>query len=406
MELNENILLNKPRALRVMNELGLDALMAVTPRNVYYLSGYQSDWLFDAMWVSCAIFSRNEDIPGTLIVHDVELTNLAEAPGWMPNLQVYYARVCDSALPHYVVSEGYKLDPDDARAVELMEQTRPSASEGILSAIKQAVLSLGLGKSCIGIDDVRLRDVLQPDLPQVRFSDAMAAFKNIRIVKTPAEQEIMREGARRNDRALQRAFQAVGENVTWAEVIRNYNLGVVEQDCMPFCVYVGAGPRSTGLRVNSEYLIRRGDQLCFDAMMTYKRYFADIQRTCILGSPSRKLETYWKAVEAGIEAAYDMMRPGVTTGDLRETAIDTVRKSGIPTFRHAFIHGLGLEHLEVPTGHGELTGFLLEEGMIINMDLEVCEIGFGGTMFEETMLITANGAERLTQIPRELIRLN
>src|SRR5262249_8853939 len=102
-----------------MDREGLDALVAVTAKNVYYLSGYQSDWLFDVMWVSCAILPRREDIPPTLIVHGVELTNLAECPSWMPELRVYYARVCDAALPHYVISKGEDLSPDDKTAVKL-----------------------------------------------------------------------------------------------------------------------------------------------------------------------------------------------------------------------------------------------------------------------------------------------
>src|SRR5262249_40918307 len=136
------------------------------------------------------------------------------------------------------------------------------------------------------------------------------------------------------------------------------------------------------------------------------RYFADIQRTCVLGKASTKLETYWDAVKAGVDATYAEMRPGVTTAALREKAINVIRRNGVPEFRHAFIHGLGLEHLEVPTGYGELTGFPLEEGMVINMDIEICEIGFGGTVFEETRLITRDAPERFSEMPRELIRLN
>lgn len=43
--------------------------------------------------------------------------------------------------------------------------------------------------------------------------------------------------------------------------------------------------------------------------------------------------------------------------------------------------------------------------MVINIDLEVHELGFGAVAFEESMLITESGAERLISLPRELIRL-
>ena len=41
--------------------------------------------------------------------------------------------------------------------------------------------------------------------------------------------------------------------------------------------------------------------------------------------------------------------------------------------------------------------------MVLNIDLELHEVGWGGMFFEETMLITKNGAERLYDLERELI---
>ena len=100
------------------------------------------------------------------------------------------------------------------------------------------------------------------------------------------------------------------------------------------------------------------------------------------------------------------MKAGVSTADLRERALKTVRKSGIPTFELAFIHGIGLDHIEIPfVAGGKLGVFALEAGMVINMDMEVHEIGFGGVFFEESMIITPTGAERMYTLPREMIRV-
>jgi hypothetical protein len=43
--------------------------------------------------------------------------------------------------------------------------------------------------------------------------------------------------------------------------------------------------------------------------------------------------------------------------------------------------------------------------MVINIDLEVHELGFGAVAFEESMLVTETGAERLISIPRELLQV-
>ena len=104
--------------------------------------------------------------------------------------------------------------------------------------------------------------------------------------------------------------------------------------------------------------------------------------------------------------AYGRIGPGVSTAVLRQYAIETVRKHGVPDFQVAFIHGLGLDHIEIPfVAGGRLGVFDLQPGMIINMDMEVHEIGFGGVFFEESMLITERGAERLYGLPREMLQV-
>jgi len=237
--------------------------------------------------------------------------------------------------------------------------------------------------------------------------DAGNLFMQIRMVKSPDEIVVMKEAARRNQKAISGAIEAVHVGATWQEVYTAYEVGVVQQGARPFATFNGAGPKSAGAgRPNRDYKINDGDMVCFDCMLKYRRYIGDVQRTVAVGQVPDKLERYWKALKTGIDAGYSSLRPGATTGELRQLVLDTVRKAGVPDFEVAFIHGIGLDHLEVPVfGSGRLGLFTLEKDMIINMDLEIHEIGFGGVFFEESMLITENGAERLYSLPRDMIRV-
>jgi len=69
------MLLNRDRALAVMDEHGLDALVATTPENVHYLSDYgtQHSYNFAPWGISAAVLPRDEDIPPTLMVHEFEV---------------------------------------------------------------------------------------------------------------------------------------------------------------------------------------------------------------------------------------------------------------------------------------------------------------------------------------------
>ena len=397
------MLVNFDRARAKMEEAGLEAMVCVQPINVYYASGYESDWLFDYQWAGCAILPLSENRPATLIVHDVELTNLAEHPSWMPELRVYETQVGDDIFGHYTVDEEAELEESDRKTLALMEATRATASVGVVEAILQA-LSDGSYRR-LGFDDARLASLCAERLAGVQCFDRPELMTMIRAVKTPTELELMREAGRRNKQALSVAIDAADVGVKWSDIRRAWHLSVAEQDCMPWCIYVGAGQKSMGLWHDHDYPIRKGDQLCFDSMLTWQRYFGDMQRTCVMGAPSAKLQRYWNAAFAAAEAVFEAMRPGVNTVDLRKLALEVGKRGGIKGFRHAFMHGLGLEHLELPSASPGLSGFDLEEGMVVNMDMEVCEIGFGGIYYENTLLIGRNGPEYLCDMPRELIHL-
>ncbi len=400
------MLANLERARDRMARSGLDALVCVLPKNVYYFSDYESDWLFDFPWAACAIVPRETSIPATLIVHDVELTNLAERPSWMPELRIYQARVGAEALPHYDVAENVRHTPDDLRTLELIAATSATASDGLVTAVANVLDEHRLSAATLGYDDLRFSQAVQAMRPASRAQDALSLTTDIRMVKTEAELALLTIAAQNNVAALQNTLASVRVGAMWRDIKQRYFVSAVERDCLPFALYVGAGTRSTGIRPNEDYAIESGDQVCFDAMLTYKRYFGDCQRTAAVGNASAKLEKYWNAVRTAASECYEIMAPGISTAMLHDHAVAVVRAHGIPGFRHAFVHGLGLDHLEIPVSSKQFGTFDLEPGMVVNMDLEVCELGFGGVYFEQTMLITSRGAQPLVPGPIELVRLN
>jgi Xaa-Pro dipeptidase len=384
----------------------LDALICVQPKHVYYLSGHHSDWMFDRAWTAAALFPASVSAVPTLVVHDVELTALAERPSWMPGLATYTANVCGQPVPHFSMSEAATLDPLEAQTLRLIERTQPKARAGLLEAVICILDEQLPAAACIGHDDAEFAAALSARRPELRLVDARATMAGIRSVKTSAEIVLMREAAARNQQALETAIGSVSPGCTWAEVHRSWARTACDLDCVPVSLYVGAGRRSMGLHADKNYPVLPGDQLCFDAMLTYERYYGDMQRTCVLGEPDAKLVRAWKALESAAEVAYDALRPGARTDAVRELAISVARRSGLEGFRHAFVHGLGLEHLEHPADARGFEPFTLEAGMVVNMDLELCELGFGGLYFEDTIIVRESGPERLCTMPRSLRIIN
>jgi len=400
------MLLNRSLADEIMEREGLAAIVAVVPNNVYYLSDYESDFLYDVPWVACAILPRDHQIEPCLIVTEIEAAVLVERPSWMPDVRMYYFGIYGGILKVHTFSNDCPVeDPEDAAIAALVHRLEERPYAGVMQAASAALKEKGLTTGAIGFDDVRFSAALGSTLESVTAVDATNLLLEVRMIKTPDEIRVLRDAAQRNAVAIRTAVAAIHDGATWEDVHRAYETSVSAQGARVFATYNGAGRRSAGAgRLKKNYPIQRGDQVCFDAMLKWRRYMGDAQRTAVLGEPSAKLLRYWRAYLVGIEVGYGGLRPGVGTGDLRARTIASVRKAGLPSFELAFTHGIGLDHIEVPfIAGGQLGDFTIRPNMVLNFDMELHEIGWGGLFFEESVLITHDSAERLYDLPRELL---
>ena len=399
------MLLNRERALEIMDREGLDALVAVTANNVYYLSDFETDFLYDVPWVACAILPRDPSIPACLIVTEIEAAVLVQRPTWMPEVKIYFFGIYGGVLKVHTFHDRGSLTGEDRAISDMVAQAERTGYAGIAEAASAAIRERGLSTQRIGLDDTRFAGLLGDTLSKATVVDATNLLLEIRMVKTADEIAILREAARKNQQAMEAAIAAIRDGATWYEVSNAYEVEVARQGARVFASFNGAGLRSAGAaRPDARYPIRPGDQVCFDSMLKWRRYMGDAQRSVVFGEAPARLTRAWGAYAAGIAEAYDTLRPGIATGELRDRTIRTVRANGLPSFELAFSHGIGLDHIEVPfIAGGTLGDFPVQRDMVLNIDMELHEIGWGGLFFEESMLVTATGAERLYTLPRALI---
>lgn len=401
------MLLNKDRALALLQEHNLEALVTVTPPNVYYLSDYDAAEPKDVPWTAAAILPRDPDTEPALILPDLELTLFVERTSWMP-VQAYHFAFDNESIAVFDTSVDEPLDPTDSKINALLSDAIiANGSAGSVRAMARALRRMGLSGARVGFDDVRFGQVVQQTLKNLQPVDAAELLVRIRMVKSADELVLLRRAAEINQGAIEAAIAAAKAGASWPEVPRAWRQSLLAQQARPFSMLGGAGPKGAGpLRSGTAYPIQPGTPIAFDAMLTYRGYFGDLQRTCVIGEPSPKFARYWSALRTGALATYEKLAPGMATATLRACAVDTIRQAGQGQFRIALVHGLGLEHIEIPGAWGgRLHSFVLEPGMVVNIDLEVHELGFGAVAFAESMLITESGAERLISLPRELIQL-
>jgi Xaa-Pro dipeptidase len=96
-------------------------------------------------------------------------------------------------------------------------------------------------------------------------------------------------------------------------------------------------------------------------------------------------------------------RVAVVTGGI---AVEDIRSHGISDYeRHHVGHGIGRECFEFPRLAPGVHA-VLSSGMVLCVETPYYELGWGGMMTEDTVVITENGTTRLTTSSSELIVLN
>jgi len=147
--------------------------------------------------------------------------------------------------------------------------------------------------------------------------------------------------------------------------------------------------------------LKKGDLVRFDGGCGYMGYICDMARTAVLGQPSEKQRKYYNAILKGEQIAMEIAKPGAKPSEIFRAAVQSVREEGIPHYqRHHTGHGIGIEGYDPPL-IGPNVHTPLEEGMILCFETPYYEIGWGGPMIEDIVVI-GNRPRVLTRFSSEL----
>jgi Xaa-Pro aminopeptidase len=278
----------------------------------------------------------------------------------------------------------------------------------VVTAVVSALNDLGLSGSRIGLDEYgmrpEVRDRIRGAYPNVSWDDGYSAFQQIRMVKTAEEQERLGRSVAIAEHALLACVASFREGADEHELLRVYEEDVLGQGgriTFAHILITERGALSNGYA--GERRLRKGDWVRFDVGCAFHDYNSDIARTVAFGEPSEKLQTYYAAILAGETAAFDLLKPGVTAGQLFEAAVEATRAAGIPHYQRNHVgHGIGIEMYDPPiVSPGVET--LVEAGMVLNIETPYYEMGWGGVQVEDTVVVTPSGYRFLTETERGLM---
>ena len=384
---------HRARLNAVMAAEGLEALVATTPENLFYATGFRS--------ISHAIF-RGAELYGVvtprgtgLVVPFIDTAGVAADDIGVDAVRCYGKFFFEYADPPGAVGERVR--------------TWTAAPAGSSADALAAVLAdLGVTKGRIGLDEANLFPAVwhrvEERLAAVTLVPAYQLFRRARTIKGAQEIRALERAANIAEAGIAAVLGMLKPGVTELDAVRVYEEEVVRHGASPYFSVITVGERAALADVYpAPRAIRGGDLVRFDLGCVWQGYRSDISRTAVIGAPTDKQARYYAAALAGERAAIERMRPGARVGEIFDAAVRVTREAGIPHYqRHHVGHGIGLEPYDPPTiNAGNDT--LLEPGMVFCVETPYYEHGWGGVQVEDAVEITPSGARILTPSLAELL---
>lgn len=406
------MLLNRDRALRLMQKHGLDALVATSPENVMYASDYEcsTHWLNKGAQVYAALTPAAAP-PAFLVAPSLELEAIVDGDGvWINDVWLVGAFRRGPAARE-------AMDTVGRRGFDLAQ--RAHHADTAVDALVAALGERGLTRGRIGLDETGMSEPIWAEigrrLPNATVVPASSVWWQIRMVKTPEEIRRLTLACAITEQAMNAAFGLAKPGVSEADVVREYHQQLVARDARPTFAMFGSGAR-TGYPhlLQSTKALEAGDLIRYDIGCTYRYYHSDTARATVLGRPSDLHRKIWDAMVAGEEAAIARVRAGAEPRDIHAAGMKPGLDAGLVDFaRFHCGHGIGISVYDPPlmtAADPTRSIFLmpgvedgLEEGMVINVEVGYYLQGVVGFLCEDTMIVRRDGCELLTHNSKSLI---
>ncbi len=238
-----------------------------------------------------------------------------------------------------------------------------------------------------------------------KLETASNFIRESRIVKDQQEIQFIREACNLTNIGMQVAAQTIRRGVKEKEVAAEveYAMRKKGSDGVAFETIIASGISSAFPHGScSDRTIQEGDLVVVDLGATFKFYRSDMTRTFIAGKASEKQRKIYETVKEAQQIAFETIKPSILAKDVDAAARKVIEAAGFGEyFVHNLGHGVGLEVHEAPTLSPDSKD-ILATGNVVTDEPGIYLPGYGGVRIEDTVLITPDGAEKLTLGPYAL----
>ena len=219
----------------------------------------------------------------------------------------------------------------------------------------------------------------------------------VRVIKTPAEVELMSYSALATDKAIHSGLRARpagghgaaagGEHPGCRDEAGADALDHADVHVGAHATVVHAWPMALALNP--------GEVIHVDFGAVFGGYHTDIARNATVGVPSGEQEKFYRPLSEASQAMLEAIRPGVTAGEVYNVGQRTIEAGGLVYPWGTLGHSIGLsihEGFEIVRGSDRV----LEENMVLNIEPSHIERGAARYHVEDNVLVTTDGARLLS----------
>lgn len=314
-----------------------------------------------------------------------------------------------------------KLEEDQVAENWIQQVEQYFEYPGVKAPLQHVTESLerqGLSRAAIayeGSTAVAVLRQLQALLPNCQWEDVGDLVGTMRLIKDPEELALIRKAAEYSDFMVEEGVRIVQEMGQPSElellrevVSRTTDKMLRELDSIVYMGGIADGLICSGERsafphgLPSTRRVKPGENLILSFGCSVGGYNAESERVFFIGAPSAQQREVYEALHQAQEDGTQALLAGSPCSEPNKLCLGRIREAGYGDYiKHRQGHGIGLSNHEPPwIEDGDST--ILQTGMVVSSEPGIYMPGQGGFRISDTVLITADGPERLTSFPRSL----
>jgi Xaa-Pro aminopeptidase len=360
---------------RLMDEAGIDVLVATSKHNVQYLLGGHRAFFFESMdamglsrYLPVFVYQKGAPQKAGFFGHRMEGFQNEVKPFWVSEVNTKSSGAVD-------VME---------KAVDYLRRLAPSAKR------------IGIETAFIPLDSAA---VLRKAFPNAETVDALFVLERLRARKTPQELEMLKIASDAVIDSMEAVFKNFGPGATKNELTEALRREETQRGLtFDYCL-IAAG--SSLNRAPSDQRWEKGEVLSIDSGGNYHGYIGDVARMGVAGEPDAELVELLAEVEAIEQASMKPIRSGVLGSEIYAAADVVLHKSKLHNHIHFLAHGMGLVSHEAPrlTNSGPVPYDAydatrpLETGMVVSVETTLQHPRRGFIKLEDTVIVQPDGFE-------------